>query len=91
MISNFALIDSNNNKKIYSGYRDALLYSQDPTNKANQSIKKSNDNDSGNDNINNKKIPHKPHNHVLSFLGYKHSPTWESIQSLEDLNMLEDS
>ena len=54
-------------------------------------LKNHNDNDSGNDNINNKKIPHKPHKHVLSFLGYKHSPTWESIQSLEDLNMLEDS
>lgn len=38
-----------------------------------------NDDDCGNDDINNKKITHIPHNPVNSFLGYKHNPPGESI------------
>ena len=35
--------------------------------------KNHNNNDCGNDDINNKKITHVPHNPVISFLGYKHN------------------
>ncbi|MDF0681751.1 MAG: hypothetical protein P0116_12385 [Candidatus Nitrosocosmicus sp.] len=44
----------------------------DPINKVNQILKNNNDNGGCNNNINNKKITHKPHKLVISFLGYKH-------------------
>ena len=49
------------------------LWSPDPTNKYNQALDNQNNNNCCNDNIDNKKIPHKPHKHVNSFLGYKHN------------------
>ncbi|MDN5847070.1 MAG: hypothetical protein L0H53_12450 [Candidatus Nitrosocosmicus sp.] len=52
--------------------------------------KNHNDNDCGNDDINNKKIPDIPHKPVISLLGYKHNPPWESIVSLEDLKILKE-
>ena len=51
-----------------------------PLTKTIKALKNHNDNDSGNDNINNKKIPHRPHRPhtpLISFLGYKHDPPWE--------------
>ena len=49
------------------------LCSPDPTNKYNQALDNQNNNKRSNDNIDNKKIPHKPHKCVISFLGYKHN------------------
>ena len=45
-----------------------------PPTKTIKTLKNYNDNRSGNDNINNKKVPHKPHIPVISFQGYKHNP-----------------
>ena len=52
----------------------ASLYNQIPLTKTIKTLKNYNDNRSGNDNIDNKKVPHKPHIPVISFQGYKHNP-----------------
>ncbi|WP_196818262.1 hypothetical protein [Candidatus Nitrosocosmicus oleophilus] len=68
--------DSNNMGRIIQSIAVPPCY-QDPINKVNQISKNNNDNGRCNNNINNKKIPHKPHKLVISFLGYKHDVPWE--------------
>ena len=57
------------------------LCSQDPTNKDNQALENQNNNNCGDNNIDNKKILHKPHKPVISSLGYKHNSHEEPIIS----------